>query len=76
MKRKQVTLDNIQDLPITTFVGMCAFCALIMFGFSCCCNYCGKHHDEWEKERFEKYMEWDKYISRTGGNINWDAKDR
>ena len=75
MKYKTMTAKEIQELPIGVFVIMCVMCALIMFGFSCCCQYCKDHHEEWEKERHEKYMEG--YRARMAGctGINWNGKD-
>ena len=37
--------------------------------------YCVKHHDEWEKERFDNFMEWHNEIMAGNTGINWDAKD-
>ena len=30
--------------------------------------YCEKHHEEWEKERYEKFTEW---FDNVGNDIHW-----
>jgi len=64
--------NDIASLPISAIVFMSIVCGSVMAGFRCCADYCNEHHEEWEKERFEKYMEG--YRARMAGctGINWN----